>query len=373
MRIAYAGHPNSPNAWYRVIGPVEALCAARGYEGRRLVPEAGRFHSELVRGADVLYVHRFASPEVVKAAQYAREHGIAVVWDNDDDLRAVPRGDPAYRLYGGTRASSIHAAVKRMVGLADAVTTPSEALAELYRELGAADVHVIENHVSDDALATPPSRASSRRNGDGTDLLVGWVAGLEHRVDVAQLPIGRVLGELLDAHPRLRVTTIGAWLGIHHERYQHQDGVLYMDMAAATARFDVGIAPIADIPLNRARSNVKLKEYASVGVPWLASPIGPYAGLGEEQGGRLVADDRWREELERLLGSGRDRRKLAKRALRWAKAETMSANVERWDTVLGAAAQRACDRVATGPTPQAPRADAAPGAAGARRAAGRRR
>ncbi len=28
---------------------------------------------------------------------------------------------------------------------------------------------------------------------------------------------------------------------------------------------------------------MKLKEYAGAGAPWLASPIGPYAGLGEEQ------------------------------------------------------------------------------------------
>ena len=41
--------------------------------------------------------------------------------------------------------------------------------------------------------------------------------------------------------------------------------------------------------MNRARSNIKLKEYAAAGACWLASPIGPYVGLGEKQGGRLVA------------------------------------------------------------------------------------
>ena len=62
---------------------------------------------------------------------------------------------------------------------------------------------------------------------------------------------------------------------------------------------------------------MKLKEYAAAGVPWLASPIGPYAGLGEQQGGRLVADDRWYEELVRLIEKPRERRKLAKRGAKW--------------------------------------------------------
>jgi glycosyltransferase involved in cell wall biosynthesis len=245
-----------------------------------------------------------------------------------------------------------------MVRLADVVTTPSATLAELYRELGAEDVRVIENHVPDDAIAQAPSRASTRRNGDGSDLLVGWVAGTEHRIDVERLPIGAVLGRLLDEHPGLRVTTVGAWLGIRHERYQHVDGVPYVDLAPTIASFDVGIAPIADLPLNRARSNVKLKEYAAAGVPWLASPIGPYAAMGEGEGGRLVGDDDWPGALERLLTSARDRRKLAKRALKWGRGQTISANLGPWEAALSAAIERA----GAGEVTSRPAADSAAGA-----------
>jgi hypothetical protein len=52
---------------------------------------------------------------------------------------------------------------------------------------------------------------------------------------------------------------------------------------------------------------VRVKEYAAAGVRWLASPIGPYAGLGEKQGGRLVPDGRWFEELDRLIRDERAR------------------------------------------------------------------
>ena len=89
------------------------------------------------------------------------------------------------------------------------------------------------------------------------------------------------------------------------------------------ADFDLGIVPLADIPFNRGRSNVKAREYAAAGVPWLASPVGSYADLGEEEGGRLVADDEWFDALDELIRSRRDARKLAKRAKAWAKRETI--------------------------------------------------
>jgi len=41
-------------------------------------------------------------------------------------------------------------------------------------------------------------------------------------------------------------------------------------------------------------------EYAASDLPWLALPVGPYAGLGEEQGGGLV-DDAWFDALERVV------------------------------------------------------------------------
>jgi len=100
-------------------------------------------------------------------------------------------------------------------------------------------------------------------------------------------------------------------------------------------------APIADIPFNRARSNIKVKEYAALGRPWLASPVGPYASLGEKQGGRLVADDGWAAALGRLVEKPRERRKLARQARKWGRTQSVSANANLWEQALTAAIVRA--------------------------------
>jgi glycosyltransferase involved in cell wall biosynthesis len=123
------------------------------------------------------------------------------------------------------------------------------------------------------------------------------------------------------------------------ERYRHEEFVPFPDLPGRIGGFDIGIAPLADIPCNWARSDIKLKEYAASGVPWLASPIGPYADLGEEQGGRLVTDDGWFAAVDRLVTHSRERRRLAKKAKRWAKDQTIEGVADRWEQVFATAVQ----------------------------------
>jgi glycosyltransferase involved in cell wall biosynthesis len=333
MRIAFVSEPESPNAWYRSIGPMVALMRCHGHEIRQVVKPGDRWLVELVNGCDVLHVHRKHDERALKLIRHAKESGMAVVWDNDDDFSAVPKGTAAYKRFGGVAGERVQVALRRIVGLADVVTTPSARIAALYRELGAPDVRVIENYVRDEALQVPP-----RANGAG--LTIGWLAGIEHHLDVERLPIGDAVARLLAAHPDVRVVTIGAGLGVRHERYEHVRQVDFFDLLGHMASWDVGIAPLADIPLNRARSNVKVKEYAALGMPWLASPVGPYAGLGEKQGGLLVPDDGWHEALERIVVKDRERRKLAKRARRWGGDQAIAANVHHWEAVLSDALNR---------------------------------
>jgi hypothetical protein len=336
MRIAFIAHPNAPGGWYRGIGPMMAL-NRRGHEIRQMA-RPGRsgetFHPELLVGCDVLHVYRRHELEVIEVVRQAGQRGIAVVYDNDDDMTAVPRDDANYRDYGALAGERARSQISRIVQAADLVTAPSPVVAERLREYGAQHVQVIENYVPDATL-----NAGAPPNGD--DVVIGWLAGTEHHLDVKRVPVSEAMGRLLDAHEQLRVQTIGVRLKLKHERYEPIPRVDFFDLPPAMARWDVGMAVIADIPFNHGRSSIKVKEYAALGRPWLASPVGPYASLGEKQGGRLVPDDRWYEEVERLLLKPRERHKLAKRARRWGRSQAISANVRLWEDALKGAIARA--------------------------------
>lgn len=333
MRIAYVADPGTGNGFYRGIGPMTALQQCRGHQVGSVPINDGDPPHAAVRDVDVLHIHRYAEDGAVGLARAAKAHGAAVVWDNDDDMGSVPKGTPGYRRQGGMMWERRLAGMRRLFGIADLVTAPSAHLAQRLREYGARHAEVIENHVPDQFVL----RGRPPRDG----VTIGWIAGLEHQIDAERIPIRETLQRLLDERPEVRVVSFGLRLGLHGERYRHVDVVPLMELTRAAGVFDVGIAPLADIAMNQARSNVKLKEYAAAGACWLASPIGPYAGLGEKQGGRLVADDGWFDALARLLDKPRERAKLTKRAGKWVAGETLSKAARTWEARFEEAIARA--------------------------------
>lgn len=332
MRIAFLPDGTSPNAVYRSIGPMTEL-ARRGHETRMLEAGNRATWAEALRWCEVFHVHRVCDGGVIEMARAAKAAGAAVVWDDDDDVTRTDRRVGGRGVPRGLEAKRRLDARARLFQLADLVTTPSAWLAEVFRQGGARDVRVIENYVVDDMM-----RDRGARTGE---LTIGWVAGGEHRLDAERLGIAETLARLLDAHPRLHVATLKLDLKIPSDRYRRIAPVPLPELSRHVSTFDVGIAPLSsEIAINHARSSIKLKEYAALGVPWLASPIGPYAGLGEREGGRLVPDGDWDDQLIRLAHSDRDRRRLAKRADRWGRGQLLSRNVGRWERALEALVRR---------------------------------
>jgi glycosyltransferase involved in cell wall biosynthesis len=323
MRIAVLTSRDFINSNYRAF-PLVAL-QARGHEVH-LELDGGQVQPASLQRFDVVYVYRLNGRAMHRMLSQLRERGAAIVWD-DDDFTGTPSSART-----GAREQQWRADAKRMLEVAHLVTTPSSGLAEHYRELGAEHVRVVENFIPETFKPPPP-----RPRGHVT---VGWVAANEHLYDLEHFEIPALLRRLLDAHPDVRIMSIGVDLRLPRERYHHLWRVQYVELAPAMVEFDVGIAPLADIPFNRARSNVKVKEYAAAGIPWLASPIGPYAGMGEKQGGRLVPDDGWYDALERLVVKQKDRRKLAKRGRRWARTQTVRENLKAWEDALSEARER---------------------------------
>jgi glycosyltransferase involved in cell wall biosynthesis len=312
----------SMNAFYRSVGPLRALRSI-GHEIREVRLEDRSSWDELLRWGDLLHIHRSCSTRTISLARRARELGVPVVWDDDDDVTQLPKGAPAYNEFAGVNGVRRLQVRAKLFELVDLVTTPSATLGRSYLKGGARDVCVIENYVIDEFAVM-----DERRDG----IWIGWVAGLEHRVDLPHIPVTAALRRLLDARADVHVMTIGVRLPLSHPRYEHAPEIQPMELLRHISTFDVGIAPLSTkVVMNYSRSNVKLKEYAAVGVPWLASPIGPYKDLGENEGGRLVPDDHWYEELDAMVSRPEEREKLAEQAARWGEDQLLSRNADWWE------------------------------------------
>jgi glycosyltransferase involved in cell wall biosynthesis len=326
MRIGIAWE-KANNVHYRVIIPMRAL-ARRGHEIVWPADLEGDLDLRRVAHCDVVHVYRRSDKATRLIVSELCRSGRAVNWDNDDDYRTVPEGHPRYRDLKGLAGQRIFQRQMRVAKIAGSITTPSPFLAESYRQASGARVEVIENYLS------PEIRRPRRRHGG---LVIGWVAGTEHRTDVARIGIRRALERVLAENDDVRVECIGVDLGLP-VRYRHDRHVDFPELPKRIGGFDIGIAPLADVPFNRARSSIKVKEYAASGVPWLASPVGPYATLTEAEGGRLVQDEGWYEALTQLVRHRRDRRALGRQARAWARTQLIDAATDRWEKVLVASA-----------------------------------
>ncbi len=315
MNIAafiWGGHPSMH---YRAYHPLSEL-ARRGHvialheDEEQLTPTDEEL-ATVVEEFDVALIVRHAHEPAQQLAQRLKEAGVPIVWDYDDDVRS----------------EKAIARVQAMAQAVDVVTTTNDVLAARYLDKGARHAIAIPNYVTRIGLETP------RRKHDGT--VLGYIGWVDHQDDWDGLGLEQIVRQLLDEHEDLRVESVGPIdLRLPGERYRQHDILPFDQLPVAIAGFDLAVAPLIEKIGNDTRSDIKLKEYAIAGVPWLASPIGPYLEHGEEQGGRLVEDDEWYEELDDLIFSTRTRKKLAKRGLKWAREQTLPANVFVWEDAL---------------------------------------
>ena len=136
MRVGVVTSQRVVNSVYRALPLLELR---GGGTDVQLDAEGAEMVAGRLRGCDVVHVFRYHERETRRAIRALRDAGVAIVWDNDDDLSSPNR----------LRSQQTHAQLVEMLQLAHVVTTTSPVLAEQYRAWGAAEVHVVENYLPD--------------------------------------------------------------------------------------------------------------------------------------------------------------------------------------------------------------------------------
>ncbi len=124
LGVLYGG--GRANCYYRGLLPLEAL-ARRGHAVRWLKAPSEVPSIDQLAGLDLVHAHRSLTPEHLDLFRALKARGVAVVWDNDDDLSAMPK---ITRKHDGLRRSGVRKLFQRTVEIArtaDLMTTPQRA------------------------------------------------------------------------------------------------------------------------------------------------------------------------------------------------------------------------------------------------------
>jgi glycosyltransferase involved in cell wall biosynthesis len=275
-----------------------------------------QFDVVIVRG-----LHHPINSQVWRWASNLRDRAL-LVYDMDDDIWAWNPAYEASHYWNDERRYNAELNIQH----ADLVTTPTTALADILCQLNPR-VAVIPN--------TIPATLLNMRQDNRGRFVVGWQGGDQHATDLQQIypPVFQFL-------LRYRDVAFHVWGGaqtyndlpagiverIVHHPWQQSVWQYYFSLS-----MDVGLAPLDMAEtFNLTKSDIRLREYAGLGIPFIASMGPTYGQTALASGGLLAADmNDWREYLTLLYNDRKLREQLSiagrKAARRWTTEANASA------------------------------------------------
>jgi glycosyltransferase involved in cell wall biosynthesis len=285
---------------------------------------------EWLHTADVIVGQRVCQPgATVRWQQMAREGRCALVYEVDDDLLDVePTNGPAWSFFS---RPEIRANVIRNIEVADLVTVSTERLAEVMSKRNR-NVMVLPNCVPQSLLDAPHTAGPK-------GLTLGWSGGQSHKLDLAEAKAE--VARFLKRNTDVGLHIIGDaeqdfCRAMPHDRLRLTRWIDSVPAFHAAIDFDIALAPLRPSPFNASKSPIRCLEAAALGIPVVASDVGPYAKFVQhEVTGLLVKRQyEWGRSLRTLAADAAMRTELGAKAHALAAEWTIEANGELWEKAL---------------------------------------
>lgn len=252
--------------------------------------------------------------------ELCRNPDVFTVYDMDDDLYNVdPENEVPYSIYHSQRDGTL-----TNILMSDALTVSTPNLAEMYEaHTGQGwQVHVLPN-------CLPQSYMQYRQ--PPWPPIVGWGGSMFHRQDWPGVVNAMI--EVMLEFPTVQFHTVGAdYIG---NAFPHRyTGWSTVDSYLSSLDFTLGIAPLVPTKFNASKSHVKLLEYASKGIPAIATDWGQYSTyIHDGHNGYLVDVERWAPTISSLLKDQDSLAQLSRNAYEYALNFTIERNIHLWESV----------------------------------------
>lgn len=281
----------------------------------------------MVEGLDAFVAQRPVGPLGMRVWD-GLEGVTARVYETDDDLFTA---DPSALPH--LTDLRVKDSIRYMMERSEMVTVSTPYLAELTARVNPR-VRVLPNYVNADLLDL------NRRRGREGRVTVGWAGGQSHLPDWAHAhewvrPVLQRHAARVDMHfvgadysPLLHHPCL--WTGWTDDIWDYYRGI----------DFDIGLAPLADIPFNYSKSHLKALEYAALGIPVVATDLPPYREFVTDgvTGYLCATPDQFSKRLEELICDEAARQEMGAAAKRRAAEFTAQGNWRLWERAYESAA-----------------------------------
>jgi len=253
----YCPNPSDITSLYRAVGPLSAL--RKQYRNLQIDFEA-KLEYQSIAMADIVFLQRPFVDAHLNVAKVAKEHGIPVWADWDDNLFAIPETNPHYKSYASPKLAEN---IKQVAALADIVTVPTEPLKGIMSKFSN-KVRVIPNALFDELLD------ESRISYDKRRAVIGWRGGQSHNMDLmdARDPIINISHKhknwafvFVGYNPFIQMKGIRDGAMGHFPNMSFKDYMKNLKSIAAP----VHIVPLVNDSFNVCKSNIAWLEASTAG------------------------------------------------------------------------------------------------------------
>lgn len=321
LRVA-AVEDGSACGYYRIRLPFDEL-QKHGHDVKH-----ARVAEEFDESWPILVAQRFGFPGFELAwLKLFRKH--TMIWETDDDLWSVdPVNKRAYRIFTPEFLKGLEFSVRT----ARMVTVTNDHLAERMSRFNP-NVRVIPNMID----AALPQMTRVRRDR----VTVGWAGGDSHRRDLAKIivPLHRIM-RTTDADVHTIGQDFSKVLRLPADRHRHSGWEEKLIKYYSTIDFDIGLAPLEDTLFTRSKSYIKALEYGALGIPVIASDVGPYREYVEDgvTGFLVSKESEWIDRIRLLIDDPELRESMGAAAHAKSLRHTIAAGWRQWEDVYASVA-----------------------------------
>lgn len=287
---------------------------------------------EQLMAADLVVMQEMGTMETANIVKFLQEHKKPFMVEFDDFVHHISPHNQAGYIAWNPSTLFIYRSME-MTLKAAGMTVSTGQLAREYFPYNHF-VYVMPNYLDKDRWDVPVVKRQDDK------IRIGWCGGNAHADDLYMVSkviehivkeyngkvvfetMGMTRQELNGVFPMPATTTdscpsCGFEGSLHHfpgESYDNFPQVL------ASRGWDIAIAPVIDNSFGNCKSDLKLKEYAALGYPVIASDVRPYRDARRDGAPVLLADtyDDWYEALKSLIDHESLRQEMGKKAKEWS-------------------------------------------------------
>ncbi len=337
--IVGAMHALDGSGFYRFVVPFQHLDAESHHIIGLAPPGQPIFqHPSEAEGVDVLVLQRPASKAGVRQMEQIVGK-TKVVYETDDDLLQADSSGLPHLMDEKMKES-----IRRCMRLADMITTSTPFLAEEVKKVVGDSVPVVHlPNVVDAKLLKASAQWRSELDPERR-VKVGWAGGTSHLFDMVEY--ADALRNVVEANPQADMHFAGYDYSplLRDQRKRTTWSPWQNDLMAhykVISGFDIAVAPLADMPFNYSKSNLRCLESAAVGIPVVATDLEPYHDfvIDGKTGFLVKSQAEFEDRLNDLIHDADMRTEMGAAAKELAKSWTIQENWTRWETAYEQAAE----------------------------------